>query len=128
MLINLSNHPSANWSKEQFKAAKDYIEIVDIPFPAIDPQLDARSILRLAKEYLQVVLEELGTSEDPLNAVHLMGEMTFTFSLVTMLQKRNIKCLASTSKRQVLELKDGKKTMEFQFVRFREYPILSLIL
>ena len=128
MLINLSNHPSSNWPKEQFFAAKEYTEIVDIPFPAIDPQLDAISILRLAKEHLHIVLEELGTSEDPLNAVHLMGEMTFTFALVAMLQKHNIKCLASTTKRQVVNLKEGKKTVEFQFVRFREYPILSLIL
>lgn len=125
MLINLSNHPNTNWSADQFLAAKKYSEIVDIPFPAIDPQLDPGAIIGLATEYLQIILEEVRSSEDPLNAVHLMGEMTFAFTLVAMLQNNNITCLASTSTRLVEELPDGKKTITFQFEQFREYPNLS---
>ncbi|MBK8390607.1 MAG: hypothetical protein IPL23_15555 [Saprospiraceae bacterium] len=32
MLINLSNHPSANWSTNQITAASKYGDIIDIPF------------------------------------------------------------------------------------------------
>jgi hypothetical protein len=33
MIINLSNHPSANWTTEQLIVAKTFGEIVDLPFP-----------------------------------------------------------------------------------------------
>jgi hypothetical protein len=56
---------------------------------------------------------------DP-QAVHLMGEMTFTFRLVTMLQAAGIPCIASTTHRTVEE-RDGKKIVQFEFVQFRPY-------
>ena len=37
MFINLTNHPSATWSEEQLKAARQYGEIVDLHFPIIEP-------------------------------------------------------------------------------------------
>jgi predicted secreted protein len=54
--------------------------------------------------------------------VHLMGEMTFTVALVKMLQKSNIRVVCSTTKRIVLEEKEGVKTAKFQFIQFRDYP------
>jgi len=49
-----------------------------------------------------------------------MGELTFTFNVVKNLAVRKIKCVASTTERNVKEI-DGKKITEFKFVRFREY-------
>jgi hypothetical protein len=54
------------------------------------------------------------------DAVHIMGEMTFTFALVNLLKEVGIKCIASTTKRNVEEI-DGKHVSTFQFVQFREY-------
>jgi hypothetical protein len=51
-----------------------------------------------------------------------MGEMTFTVALVRMLQKNHIPVVCSTTERVVIEEKDGKKTMQFSFCRFRAYP------
>ncbi len=36
--INLTNHPSTKWGADQLAAAKKYGNIVDIPFPAVDPE------------------------------------------------------------------------------------------
>ena len=124
MLINLSNHPSGKWSKEQFMAAKPYTEIVDWPFPAIDPETDTKSIEKLAQQYFTAILEEINSSDDSQNAVHVMGEMTFSFALVALLQKEGVRCVASTSKRMVVE-QQGQKIVTFNFVQFRGYPQLS---
>jgi len=53
-------------------------------------------------------------------AVHLMGEMTFTFALVQKLKSAGIPCVASTTHRRVEE-RGGKKIVQFEFVQFRPY-------
>lgn len=117
MLINLSNHPSDQWSEEQTEAAKGYGEIVDLPFPAVDAVGDESYVANLAESYLRKVLDfAQGCSV----VVHLMGEMTLTHALVVRLQRHDITCIASTSER-VSEEVCGVKTSCFQFVRFRRY-------
>ena len=37
MLINFTNHPSAQWSAEQTAAAQVYGKVIDLAFPAINP-------------------------------------------------------------------------------------------
>ena len=46
MFINHTNHPSQYWSDEQLTAAHQYGEVVDIPFPLIDPTLSSNEIGR----------------------------------------------------------------------------------
>lgn len=119
MLINLSNHPVSKWSEEQLSAAQtQFGEVVDLPFPTVDPQADEVAISALADDYVSRVVV---LSDNHSISVHLMGEMTLTFSLVSRLQKRNIPCVASTTQRIVHELPDGGKEVKFQFVRFRDY-------
>lgn len=119
MLINLSNHPLATWTKEQLEAASIYGTILDLPFPLIDSALDESDISDLAQEYL-LKIESL--SEDITQTViHVMGEMTFTFALVTELKKLGCKCVASTTKRISEVMPDGSKISKFEFGRFREY-------
>jgi hypothetical protein len=120
MLLNLSNHPSEKWSKEQMDLAqKLYGEVVDMPFPHISPIENTEGVLALAQQYAQNLLE-LSKQTTPL-AVHLMGELSFCFALVKMLQKHNIKVVCSTTERTVLEEVNGKKTAQFKFHNFREY-------
>ena len=119
MLLNLSNHPSKNWSSEQLEAVqKQYQSVTDLPFPQISPQATTEEVILLAKTYLKKITHDFSV----LTAVHLMGEMTFTVALVRMLQKNHIPVVCSTTERVVIEEKDGKKTMQFSFCRFRAYP------
>lgn len=122
MLINLSNHPSSNWSVHQIaEANRLYGGIIDLPFPQVDPQADVNAINDLATRY---VAQITALSEGHPAAIHLMGEMTLTFALVKKLQQAGHSCVASTTQRIVNELPDGRKEVLFQFVRFRNYPQL----
>ncbi|MEA3444804.1 MAG: CRISPR-associated protein [Bacteroidota bacterium] len=121
MLINLSNHSSTKWPAGQKQAAYPYGNIVDMPFPAINTQASTNAIVQLAKDYAKTVTKKLSKDDDILNAVHLMGEMTFSFALVSLLQKQGVACIASTTQRMVEE-QEGQKLVKFSFVRFREYP------
>ena len=115
MLLNLSNHPSPSWPPNQLATAHQlYGEVEDLPFPPIDPDWATEEVQQLAAEYFEKVVQRRPA------AVHLMGEMTFTFALVQMLKAAGIPCLASTTRRNVTE-EGGKKIVQFQFVQFRPY-------
>lgn len=117
VFINLTNHPSSKWSEEQKKAASEYGEILDWPFPKISSEWDERMLEIMVNEY--VGLAEL---HPPCSAVfHIMGELTFSFSLVEKLKKRGYVCVASTTERDVVEKADNVKETTFRFVRFRRY-------
>lgn len=117
MFINLTNHPSEKWSREQLEAARNYGEIVDMAFPVIEPTLTKEDILRLVKVYTEMIVD----NRDGKTVVHLMGEMTFTHNLVNALKDAGITCFASTTERNIVMTPDGKKISEFKFVQFREY-------
>ena len=122
MLINLSNHPSANWPPEQFAAAQVIGEVVDLPFPSVDPAGDAEYLQVVCNEYLQKINDICRDAAHRVSTVtvHIMGEMTLTYSLVNALQEQGLTCVASTTERISVE-KDGMKTSEFRFVQFRKY-------
>lgn len=121
MLINLSNHPSANWPEEQkLKALELYQEIVDIPFPEVDPNGEEEYIENLAGEYLNKILEIKNRTSETV-VVHLMGELTFSFALLVKLKANGVRCVASTTQRVVMDEGNGRVTKLFRFVRFREY-------
>jgi len=121
MIINLSNHPSDKWNKKQLDAAiKKYGVVVDIPFPKISPTATTACIKKKATQYCNKITRMRLKSKNKNFAVHLMGEYTFTFHLVNMLKKKKIKVIASTTRRMVEE-KNGKQIVIFDFVRFREY-------
>lgn len=115
MLLNLSNHPSVNWPEEQIKAATEqYGSIKDLPFPQIDPSAASIDVEKLAEEYEHKIREINPT------AIHIMGEMTFTYKLVTRLKDIGIPCIASTTER-ITEVDNNIKTSVFKFIQFRPY-------
>ena len=114
MFLNFSNHPSSTWQKKQLEEAAVFGEIVDLAFPIINPESNLDVLSGLADQYCAKILKL-----QP-KAVHIMGEMVFTFTLVQLLKKQGVFCMASTSKRQTIE-KDGVKTSIFEFVQFRPY-------
>lgn len=116
MLLNFSNHPSSSWPESQLRAATNrYQTIEDLPFPQINPEWDDDQIEQLAEEY-EIKIRKINPQ-----AVHLMGEMTFTFKLVNRLKSIGIPCIASTTERIATDGSNGNKTSVFQFVRFRMY-------
>ena len=117
-LINFSNHPSCNWSEKQKEEALKYGEIIDIPFPEVDAKGDENYINNLTISCLDKIhsICDMG-----IVTIHLMGELTLTFSLLKRLQEMGIRCIASTSRRIVKEYTNGRKEVTFQFERFRQY-------
>jgi hypothetical protein len=121
MLINLTNHPLHFWSEKQTKEAiRIYGSVIDLPFPAIPPAASAEELKILVNEYTVKCIEVLNKSRDMNNAVHIMGEFTFCFGLVSALIKKGITCIASAADRLVEE-KENRKTTIFEFRNFREY-------
>ncbi len=118
LFINFSNHPSCYWGDAQRAAAEKYGEICDLPFPMVDEQSSEEEVSQLADRYVATIMS-MGKPEEI--TVHIMGEMTFTFMVVTKLKEMGIRCVASTTERKVTYTSDGVKQTEFQFVKFREY-------
>lgn len=116
--INFTNHPSSVWSEAQLDDAHEYGDIIDLPFPDIDETIDEAGIDSLTDNYLAQIKELSGG--EPCT-VHIMGEMTFTYSMINKLKDAGYTCVASTSKRDVVLLPDGSKQVRFNFCRFRKY-------
>lgn len=115
MLLNLSNHPSKLWADKQHTIALEkYHKILDIPFPIIDPNMNDTALDNLVADYEQKII-----NLHPI-AIHIMGEMTFVYRLVSRLKPLGIECIASTTERIVQE-QEGIKTSFFNFVQFRNY-------
>ncbi|MDR1170431.1 MAG: CRISPR-associated protein [Prevotellaceae bacterium] len=117
MLINLSNHLSGKWSPEQLQAAAQFGKIVDLPFPNVSPDGDDAYIQALSNEYISKIEQAAGNNRA---AVHVMGEMTFTFVIVSALIRKGFTCIASTTERTVRE-ENGEKITKFEFKQFRKY-------
>ena len=120
MFINLSNHKSNAWGKEQYAEAVKYGDIVDLQFPNIDAEATSEEVRVLAEEYLHKIISEY---EQPV--VMVQGEFTFTYNLVHMLKEQGITVVAACSERKTIETVDENgvtlKKSEFIFVQFREY-------
>ncbi len=118
VFINFSNHPINGWSEGQRNAAMKYGTLEEVPFPRISPQMNERELKSLSDKCFSKIKEMISGKEA---TVHIMGEMTLTFSLVERLRSIGVRCVASTTERNTIEYPDGRKESVFQFVRFREY-------
>ena len=119
--INLSNHPSKNWSEAQLSEAQKIGDIIDISFPSIDPDDSIEEIQNKASSIFSLICN----FEDPV--VMVQGEFTLTYQLVRMLQDAKIRSVVSTQKRVSKEYIDANgntvKTANFHFEGFRNYYI-----
>lgn len=123
MLINFSNHHSSKWTKEQIINARiKYGEIKDLSFPEINPSASIDKIIPLAREYCKKIVEEAEKDKNNISAIHIMGEHTFVYTIIVLLQKAGLSCIASTTERRVTENGRGQKISEFRYVAFRDYP------
>lgn len=119
MLINCTNHPYEIWNDAQRKAAQIYGQVVDLPFPHIDPNYTTGDLRKLTEDY-----SELIRRQSP-SAVLVAGEFTFAFMLVDKLLQDGIPVMCSCSRRMTVEVKKDDGTNEkksvFLFEGFREY-------
>lgn len=118
LMVNLSNHPLETWSEEQKAAATEYGKAIDMEFPAIEPNANQVEIEDVVNRYMEQIKLQMDYYD---MTIHLMGEMTFTYRMVSQLKELGVKCIASTTKRNSFVDSDGKKISEFKFVQFREY-------
>ena len=118
MLINLTNHPSALWTEEQRQACSGFDGIMDMKFPSVDPAWDEDDIARVARDVCTRI-----SGMEGVEAVHIAGEHTLTFAIVTRLLKAGIRCLTSTTERLSTDLPDGRIIKTFRFVRLRDYKL-----
>lgn len=121
MLLNFSNHASKNWNAEQVKAATQWGEIVDYPFPCVPAAADETEINRIAEDIVKNI-KKMQPS-----VVLCQGEFTLSYLIITKLLQSGIKVVAACSERNVEEtvLSNGniEKKVIFQFVKFREYRL-----
>ncbi len=118
MFVNFTNHPSEKWDRDQLNVASEYGEIVDIPFPEVDPAAGEDEIERLA----EVCVDKI-TEMKP-DCVLCQGEFCLTYKVVSILKEGGVNVVAACSKRVVSEMIiDGEiiKSSRFEFVQFREY-------
>lgn len=121
LFVNFSNHPSANWSEEQRKAALELFggdTITDIPFPQVDGAATEDDISQLAQHCVEDIL-----AQHPA-AVMCMGETGVCFQVASKLKASGICVVYSCSDRQAEEIvtENGtEKHSVFRFVQFREY-------
>lgn len=118
LFINLSNHPFDKWDDKQQTAARQFGEIRDMPFPAIPADATSSEVEAMARNKEK---EILALAKDFDITIHIMGELSFSFDLVNMLKADGIHCIVSTSDRIVKDLGNGKKVVQFNFVKFRDY-------
>ena len=119
MSVNLSNHPSLNWSEKQLQEAKTFGEIMDIPFPKIPAMATTAEVVRMA-EYWADKIQRIRPE-----CIMCQGEFTFTMAVIRRLQKAGIRCVTACTERIAVEepIRDGivEKTSVFEFRQFREY-------
>lgn len=127
MLINYTNHPSKNWSREQTVMAKEnYEEIFDIPFLNVVPSWTEEDIYKVACEEYKKIVEVIGEEklQDEKTAVLCQGEFTLSFLIIKFLMSRKIRVISTVSNRIVEEkVENGisKKITIFKFLGFRAY-------
>ena len=118
IFLNITNHPVSGWSDKQLSEALKYGSIEELPFPQVSPEANEAEIELLAGKCISLITEKINGKKA---TVHIMGEMTLTYTIVKRLQAMGVKCIASTTERCVKVLDNGIKESTFNFIGFREY-------
>ena len=119
MLVNFTNHPSAQWGEAQRAAASRWGAVVDLPFPEVDPAAGEESLDALAALYAGRILAMAP------DAVLCQGECTLVYRVTRRLLAQGMPVVAACTRRQSVEQPqpDGTtlKRSVFAFTRFRRY-------
>ena len=115
MFVNCTNHPYDMWGDAQRSAAEKYGEVVDLPFPSVDPLLGTDYIRRLVDDYARRI-EALHAQ-----AVLVAGEFSFMFMLVDKLLSDGEHVVCACSRRKTTEVRrpDGTNRSDDRTARTR---------
>ena len=120
--VNCSNHPSAEWSREQRMAAEQIGPLMDVPFPMVPGDASVELIRTMADELVDQIIRL-----HP-KAVMCQGEFTLTFATVSRLQEAGVVCVSASAVRNTVEkvLPDGTTSKQsiFKFAGFRPYDFM----
>lgn len=118
-LVNLTNHPRSEWSEAQREWFESrYSRLIDLPFPQIHPESTSIEVCELAESMMPMVL-----AYSPCHLL-VMGESTFMVAMVRLAQFAGLRVIATTSRRNVEVLDDGRMIRRFDFVGVREFEPL----
>lgn len=126
MFINLTNHPSINWSEKQIKEANLYGKIIDIPYHSIGTDISYEDINKEVLDMYNEIKYIISNNSDDKLKILCQGEYVTTYRLVNMI-KQNIKnaiVVSAISERiteEIIENGVTKKISKFDFKGFREY-------
>lgn len=118
MFLNFSNHPSSLWGQEQTKAAEQFGELMDLPFPQVAADMTSKEVIRLAEAYTDQILKK-----HP-DCVLCQGEFCLSWHVIDRLKKAGVLVVAACSERMTEEVyieAGTEKKSVFRFVQFRAY-------
>jgi hypothetical protein len=118
IFINFSSYPSNRWEEKKLEAAKQFGEIIDIPFPSIPDGKTIREIEDMAKAKEKEILEMAAGND---TTILVTGEPVYTFSLLRLLKADGIRCVVSSAKEVVKDLGNGEKIGQIKFLRFLKF-------
>jgi hypothetical protein len=116
MFLNITNHPSSQWSLVQIQAAVALGgQISDIPFPAVKPTAAVEEIAALAEAIVAQVASDA--------VCMVQGEWSLTYAITKRLRAKGVTVVVTTSERRVREQQKPDGTTEkvsiFDFCGFR---------
>lgn len=134
LFINFSDTPSKDWSKEQLNAVREMIindddiehviDIVDLPFPTINPAASTKEVHNEAIRYLDVI-ENIAKRHNITNNFNIIvfidGDPTFTYAFVFIAKDIYIKCVNATYNHFIIDVTTHIEDTRTEFVQFREY-------
>ena len=132
VFLNISNHLATKWDKKQVDAAYNLfpkiftdVQIIDIPFPNIDPYWTTVNLKDQAEQFYIACTSTnniWNLTKPDLTIFHVMGEMGFTYNLIECIKAYQTKEIYhSTTERIVSVDSQGNKVVTFNFVQFRRY-------
>ena len=117
--VNLSNHPSIQWPEDQLLAARNLGDVIDLPFPDVNPSWTLHEVSQIADGLVESLAVQFLDQEAPI--VLVQGEMTLLYQILVRLKKKQWRALAATTQRDVHRLDNGTEIRRFVFCGFRDY-------
>lgn len=120
IVFNISNHPSAKWSKEQIAACNNAV-ICDIPFPNVNPEATAYELDASCFAFADWLTSLTQGMDKTRVTFHIAGQQGALFRIVGFLKMGGYNAVFASSKRIVETHEDNSKTIRFEFTQFTSY-------
>lgn len=121
--FNISNHPSSRWGETQKSATG--AAIVDVAFPQVPPEMGEAEVAAMAVATVNAIIPAPQDGD----VAMVSGEFVATCEIVRAMQRRGVRCVVATTRRETVETvsSDGKaiKTAVFTFVKWRAFPPMA---